>query len=137
MNSFFSSRWIEPLAHVSELDGGGLPAGFRAAGVAAGIKEGGASDVGLLVCDALERTPTFPVRDVVPDMLESLQIDVTASRQVPIYRTMLEPLRRRGRGDRHLVHVIAVVALLDLLSRIAWPCSIECAPPQCESPLSV
>ena len=32
-----------------------LPAGFRAAGVAAGIKPSGGTDVGLLVCDAPQR----------------------------------------------------------------------------------
>jgi glutamate N-acetyltransferase/amino-acid N-acetyltransferase len=56
LNPFFSSRWIEPLAHVTQLDGGGLPAGFRAAGVAAGIKASGAPDVGLLVCDSEQTT---------------------------------------------------------------------------------
>src|SRR6201999_2069970 len=43
------SRWIEPLSHVAELDGG-LPAGFRAAGVACGLKPSGGRDLGLLVC---------------------------------------------------------------------------------------
>ncbi|HXO07438.1 MAG TPA: bifunctional glutamate N-acetyltransferase/amino-acid acetyltransferase ArgJ [Solirubrobacteraceae bacterium] len=57
MSRFFSSRWIEPPAQLSELDGeAGLPAGFRAAGVAAGIKASGAPDLGLLVCDAPEPT---------------------------------------------------------------------------------
>ncbi len=51
-SGFFSSRWIEPLPQVTELTGAGLPAGFRAAGVAAGIKPTGALDVGLLVSDA-------------------------------------------------------------------------------------
>jgi glutamate N-acetyltransferase/amino-acid N-acetyltransferase len=49
---FFSSRWIERPPHVTELGGEGLPAGFRAAGVASGIKESGAPDVGLMICDA-------------------------------------------------------------------------------------
>ena len=54
--SFFSSRWTERPAHVSELDPTLLPAGFRAAGVAAGIKPSGGLgeedlDVGLLVSD--------------------------------------------------------------------------------------
>ncbi len=49
--AFFSSRWVECPAHVRELDGG-LPAGFRAAAAAAGIKDDGAIDLGLLVCDA-------------------------------------------------------------------------------------
>src|ERR1700747_3510679 len=53
--SFFSSRWVQPPEHLTELDGDrGLPAGFRAAGVPAGIKASGAPDVGLLVCDAPE-----------------------------------------------------------------------------------
>jgi len=51
---FFSSRWIERPVHVSERVGGGLAAGFRAAGVACGIKPAGARDLGLLVCDAPE-----------------------------------------------------------------------------------
>ena len=41
---------------VREDAAGGLPAGFRAAGVAAGIKPSGGTDVGLLVCDAPETT---------------------------------------------------------------------------------
>ncbi len=47
---FFSSRWVPRPDHVTELSGG-LPQGFRAAGVAAGLKAGGALDVGLLVSD--------------------------------------------------------------------------------------
>jgi glutamate N-acetyltransferase / amino-acid N-acetyltransferase len=46
----FSSRWIEVPGHVTELDGG-LPAGFRAAGVACGLKPSGGLDLGLLVSD--------------------------------------------------------------------------------------
>ncbi len=50
---FFSSRWVERPAHVHELDptSAGLPQGFRAAGVAGGIKPSGNLDVGLLICD--------------------------------------------------------------------------------------
>ena len=44
----FASRWVEPLDHVAELDPPMLPAGFRAAGVAAGLKPDGL-DVGVLV----------------------------------------------------------------------------------------
>ncbi|HEY2397869.1 MAG TPA: bifunctional glutamate N-acetyltransferase/amino-acid acetyltransferase ArgJ [Solirubrobacteraceae bacterium] len=52
---FFSSRWVPAPSHVRELpEGAGLPAGFRAAGVAAGLKMSGEPDVGLLVCDAAE-----------------------------------------------------------------------------------
>jgi glutamate N-acetyltransferase/amino-acid N-acetyltransferase len=51
--AFFRSRWALAPAHVRELaPDSGLPAGFRAAGVAAGIKPSGKPDVGLLVCDS-------------------------------------------------------------------------------------
>jgi glutamate N-acetyltransferase / amino-acid N-acetyltransferase len=46
-----TSRWLEQPGHVSE-DGGPLPAGFRAAGVACGLKPSGNLDLGLLVSDA-------------------------------------------------------------------------------------
>ncbi len=50
---FFRSRWVPAPPHVREPGAdSGLPAGFRAAGVAAGLKESGRADVGLLVCDA-------------------------------------------------------------------------------------
>jgi glutamate N-acetyltransferase / amino-acid N-acetyltransferase len=45
--TFFRSRWVERPGHVSELDPTALPEGFRAAGVAAGIKPEGL-DVGVL-----------------------------------------------------------------------------------------
>ncbi len=51
MSGFFASRWVDRPGDVTELVGG-LPKGFRAAGVACGIKPGGASDLALLVCDA-------------------------------------------------------------------------------------
>ena len=47
--SLFSSRWIEKPDHVRESSG--LAKGFRAAGVAAGIKASGNKDVGLIVSD--------------------------------------------------------------------------------------
>jgi glutamate N-acetyltransferase/amino-acid N-acetyltransferase len=53
--SFFASRWVDAPAHVAERPGG-LAAGFRAAGVACGIKDDGALDLGLLVSDAPETT---------------------------------------------------------------------------------
>ena len=49
--TFFSSRWVERPSHVAERDGP-LPRGFRATGVACGIKPDGGLDLGLLVCDA-------------------------------------------------------------------------------------
>jgi glutamate N-acetyltransferase / amino-acid N-acetyltransferase len=52
---FFRSRWVPAPTHVRELGlDAGLPDGFRAAGVAAGLKPSGNPDVGLLVCDAAE-----------------------------------------------------------------------------------
>jgi glutamate N-acetyltransferase/amino-acid N-acetyltransferase len=47
-----TSRWVEHHEHVRDAtDADALPAGFRAAGVAAGIKPSGGPDVALLVCD--------------------------------------------------------------------------------------
>ena len=53
MTDTFSSRWVETPEHVTEMPGG-LPAGFRAAGVACGLKPSGAPDLGLLVSDAVD-----------------------------------------------------------------------------------
>ena len=53
MSGFFRSRWVERPRHVTELAAHALPRGFRASGVAAGIKAGGL-DVGVLVCDGPE-----------------------------------------------------------------------------------
>ena len=50
MTTFLRSRWVERPPHVEEIEPTALPAGFRAAGVAAGIKETGL-DVGVLVSD--------------------------------------------------------------------------------------
>jgi glutamate N-acetyltransferase / amino-acid N-acetyltransferase len=47
----FASRWVSLPEHVTERDGDGLPAGFRAGGVACGLKPSGGRDLGLLVCD--------------------------------------------------------------------------------------
>jgi len=49
---FFRSRWVEAPAGVEELDPARLAPGFRAGGVHVGLKDSGATDVGLLVCDA-------------------------------------------------------------------------------------
>jgi glutamate N-acetyltransferase/amino-acid N-acetyltransferase len=49
--SFFSSRWVDRPECAVEVDDGLLPQGFRAAGAAAGVKPGGALDVGLIVSD--------------------------------------------------------------------------------------
>ena len=49
----FSSRWVQKPDDVHEMEGG-LPAGFRASGVACGLKPSGAPDLGLLVSDAAD-----------------------------------------------------------------------------------
>jgi glutamate N-acetyltransferase/amino-acid N-acetyltransferase len=50
---FFHSRWVPAPDHVRDLGpDAGLPRGFRASGVACGIKPSGNHDLGLLVCDA-------------------------------------------------------------------------------------
>jgi glutamate N-acetyltransferase/amino-acid N-acetyltransferase len=49
---FFRSRWVKAPAGVEELDVARLAPGFRAGGAHVGLKNGGATDVGLLVCDA-------------------------------------------------------------------------------------
>jgi len=49
--TFFRSRWVEAPAHVRELEPTALPAGFRAAGVAAGLKPDGL-DVGVLFSES-------------------------------------------------------------------------------------
>jgi glutamate N-acetyltransferase / amino-acid N-acetyltransferase len=48
---FFKSRWVEPPAGVEELDSAQLAPGFRAGAAHCGLKGGGKTDVGLLVCD--------------------------------------------------------------------------------------
>jgi glutamate N-acetyltransferase / amino-acid N-acetyltransferase len=52
--TFFQSRWVTPPDRVEELDPAQLAPEFRAAGVACGLKGGGATDVGVLACDSAE-----------------------------------------------------------------------------------
>jgi glutamate N-acetyltransferase/amino-acid N-acetyltransferase len=52
--TFFRSRWVTPPPEFEQLDPAELAPGFRAAGVACGLKGGGDTDVGLLACDAEE-----------------------------------------------------------------------------------
>ena len=54
---FFTSRWVDVPETVTEAASPAtLPEGFRAAGVACGLKEDGALDMGLVVSDAPETT---------------------------------------------------------------------------------
>jgi glutamate N-acetyltransferase / amino-acid N-acetyltransferase len=50
-SALFDSRWVSLPEGVEELDPATLAPGFRAAGIACGLKGGGATDVGLLICD--------------------------------------------------------------------------------------
>jgi glutamate N-acetyltransferase/amino-acid N-acetyltransferase len=52
--TFFSSRWVTPPAGVEQLDPAALALGFRAAGAHCGLKDGGETDVAVLVCDSDE-----------------------------------------------------------------------------------
>jgi glutamate N-acetyltransferase / amino-acid N-acetyltransferase len=52
--TFFRSRWVTPPPEFDQLDPAQLAPGFRAAGVACGLKGGGATDVGVMACDAEE-----------------------------------------------------------------------------------
>ena len=52
MSGFFKSRWVDPPAGVEELDPAQLAPGFRAGGAHCGLKGGGKTDIGLIVCDA-------------------------------------------------------------------------------------
>jgi len=51
---FFRSRWVDAPDGVEELDPSQLAPGFRAGGAHCGLKGGGRTDVGLIVCDAEE-----------------------------------------------------------------------------------
>ncbi len=79
---FFRSRWVSAPAGVVELDPSELAPGFRAAGAACGLKGGGATDVGLLVCDE-------------PDVRSALLLTRNAAAAAPI-RVCREAVKRGG-----------------------------------------
>ena len=54
VKAFFRSRWVSAPEGVEELHPAQLAPGFRAAGVACGLKGDGATDVGILTSDASE-----------------------------------------------------------------------------------
>jgi glutamate N-acetyltransferase / amino-acid N-acetyltransferase len=54
VSGFFRSRWVEPPTGVEEIDPATLAPGFRAGTAHCGLKGGGKTDVGLVVCDAPE-----------------------------------------------------------------------------------
>jgi glutamate N-acetyltransferase / amino-acid N-acetyltransferase len=68
---FFRSRWVEPPAGVEQLDPAQLAPGFRAGAAHCGLKGGGKTDVGLIVCDA-------------PEVASSLLLTRNASAAAPV-----------------------------------------------------
>jgi glutamate N-acetyltransferase/amino-acid N-acetyltransferase len=56
---FFRSRWVEPPAAVEQLDAAQLAPGFRAGAAHCGLKGGGKTDVGVLVCDSPQVTSSL------------------------------------------------------------------------------
>ena len=82
--SFFDSRWVEAPAAAVEISG--LPKGFRAAGVRAGLKASGKRDVGLLLCDS--NTPVSAARftrsgvQAAPVLVCREQVELTEIRAV-------------------------------------------------------
>jgi glutamate N-acetyltransferase / amino-acid N-acetyltransferase len=69
--TFFASRWVNPPEGVEELDSAQLAPGFRAAGIACGLKGGGATDVGVLACDE-------------PDVRSALALTRNAATAAPV-----------------------------------------------------
>ncbi|HEU4906592.1 MAG TPA: bifunctional ornithine acetyltransferase/N-acetylglutamate synthase [Solirubrobacterales bacterium] len=70
-DAFFKSRWVQPPAGVEQLDPSGLAPGFRAGAAHCGLKGGGKTDIGLLVCDA-------------PEVSSSLLLTRNASAAAPV-----------------------------------------------------
>src|SRR4051812_4801952 len=56
---FFRSRWVEAPEGIEELDPNQLAPGFRAGGAHCGLKGGGRTDVGLIVCDSDDVTSSL------------------------------------------------------------------------------
>jgi glutamate N-acetyltransferase/amino-acid N-acetyltransferase len=50
--TFFRSRWVDAPPAIAELEPGVLPQGFRASGLACGIKPSRRLDIGVVACDA-------------------------------------------------------------------------------------
>ena len=69
--SFFRSRWVEPPSGIEELDPATLAPGFRAGAAHCGLKGGGKTDIGLVVCDA-------------PEVSSSLLLTRNASAAAPV-----------------------------------------------------
>jgi len=109
---FFRSRWVEVPDFVREVPGAPLPAGFRAAGAAAGIKPSGGLDVGLLVSDSEATTsaarftrsgtaapPVLVTRDRARlDALKAIAVNSGNANAATGGRGMDEAARMQGAG---------------------------------------
>jgi glutamate N-acetyltransferase / amino-acid N-acetyltransferase len=71
MTSLFDKRWVDLPRGVSELDASVLAPGFRAGATHCGLKDGGETDVAVLVCDA-------------PDVTSSVLLTRNAAAAAPI-----------------------------------------------------
>ncbi len=110
--TFFRSRWVDVPDGVREVPGAPLPAGFRAAGAAAGIKPSGGLDVGLLVSDSDETTsaarftrsgtaapPVLVTRDRARlDALKAIAVNSGNANAATGGRGMDEAARMQGAG---------------------------------------
>lgn len=90
MSEFFKSRWVAPPSGIEQLDASKLAPGFRAGAAHCGLKGGGKTDVGLLVCDA-------------PQVSSSLLLTRNASAAAPVRVC-------RQRVDRRAVRAAVVNA---------------------------
>jgi glutamate N-acetyltransferase / amino-acid N-acetyltransferase len=85
--TFFSSRWVDPPEGLEELDPAQLAPGFRAAGVACGLKGEGATDVGVVAAAGEVRSALALTRNAAaaaPVRVCRQECDATAIRAVAV-----------------------------------------------------
>lgn len=84
--SLFESRWVDLPGHATAIDPQTLPKGFRAGGVAAGIKPSGKPDFGIVVSDVEETTSaarfTVSSAPAAPVQVCRTRVDLEAIRAV-------------------------------------------------------
>lgn len=84
--SLFESRWVDLPDHATAVDPQTLPKGFRAGGVAAGIKPSGKPDFGIVVSDVEETTSaarfTVSSAPAAPVQVCRTRVDLSAIRAV-------------------------------------------------------
>ncbi len=107
--SFFRSRWVDSPDGVEVLDPGPLPAGFRAAGIACGMKPSGRLDLGLLACDSDDATSAalFTRNAIV-----AAPVQVARTRELDRLRAVVvnSGIANVGDGDRGLEVARAMVS---------------------------